>query len=578
MMPNTSMLKLKKTYLGAKFGKMFLASTMSMLVEYLVLLSDKIIVGNMLGEQGLSALMMLEPFFTIIVFFAYLIGDGSDMLVAHAKAAGEQEKADAYFSQSILLGMGVGLLLTAVYLIFQKPLIAQVCSDPTVYGYALEYFKYLSFLPLLQIFSCVLYSILLYQGGENVCSAFSLIYVISNIGLSILLGHFMGIGGVALGTVLANALGLISLVIFLLRSPKAKFTFRLKLKWRQVLALLQLSFSQSSIYLILTVFEYLMNLYLMKQFGVAAITVFVVVMNIQSFYLTLYEGLSDFLSSNVNVYHGEKNAAGIQKTLQITVKYGLIESGVVTVILLFGAGLFVKMLGIRDAASVSGSIFAVRLFACCSIGYCMLDIYGKYCVCIQRIRLSVLLNIVRFFPLPFLLAIAGGMLFALPGVWLGMAGGFVLSLALTYLLLRNRRRPEKFPYLLPEDAFNNQHVWDASMSEQGIMQLVDLVEQTLKDHDVPAGKRLKAMEAVEESQMLLLRKIKKSEKIIIQCSLLIDEQITLILRNTQALYDATDVNGEMGGFQDYAAYQIISHIRNRNYMVIQGDNRAIFKI
>ena len=57
-----------KTYIGNKFRSIFLSATLAMVVEYVMALTDKIIVANVLNENALAALTLVEPF-TLILHF-----------------------------------------------------------------------------------------------------------------------------------------------------------------------------------------------------------------------------------------------------------------------------------------------------------------------------------------------------------------------------------------------------------------------------------------------------------------------------------------------------------------------------
>ena len=53
-----------------KYNSLLISGMVAMLVEYVVLLANSIIVGQMIGEDGLSAITLVTPYFMLIVFLS----------------------------------------------------------------------------------------------------------------------------------------------------------------------------------------------------------------------------------------------------------------------------------------------------------------------------------------------------------------------------------------------------------------------------------------------------------------------------------------------------------------------------
>ena len=62
---------MNKTLMQNKYNSLLISGMVAMLVEYVVLLANSIIVGQMIGEDGLSAITLVTPYFMLIVFFQY---------------------------------------------------------------------------------------------------------------------------------------------------------------------------------------------------------------------------------------------------------------------------------------------------------------------------------------------------------------------------------------------------------------------------------------------------------------------------------------------------------------------------
>ena len=69
----------KKTFCSGKFKTLLLTASVSMGMEYLMLLSDTIIIGNIFGEAAIAASNLVSPLFSIAVFLSSMISIGTSM-------------------------------------------------------------------------------------------------------------------------------------------------------------------------------------------------------------------------------------------------------------------------------------------------------------------------------------------------------------------------------------------------------------------------------------------------------------------------------------------------------------------
>ena len=62
---------MKKFFCNKVFKSLLATGTVTVVIQYLMLLSDTLIIGNVLGEQYLSAVNIVKPIYS----FAIFIGD-----------------------------------------------------------------------------------------------------------------------------------------------------------------------------------------------------------------------------------------------------------------------------------------------------------------------------------------------------------------------------------------------------------------------------------------------------------------------------------------------------------------------
>ena len=73
---------------------------------------DGIIVGNLINEDGVSAINLSKPINQFIFTLHLLINAGAGMLVGYALGKNDIASARRFFTRALTLSTGLGLLLT----------------------------------------------------------------------------------------------------------------------------------------------------------------------------------------------------------------------------------------------------------------------------------------------------------------------------------------------------------------------------------------------------------------------------------------------------------------------------------
>lgn len=134
--------------IGKLMGKYAIPCIISLLVAALYNIVDQIFIANAtyLGSYGNAANTVVFPLTVVALAIAVLIGDGCCAFVSICLGAGEKEKAHKSIGNAITLCIVCSLILTAVYLGFQGPILTlfggQVNAE--TFRYSKEYFFYIS--------------------------------------------------------------------------------------------------------------------------------------------------------------------------------------------------------------------------------------------------------------------------------------------------------------------------------------------------------------------------------------------------------------------------------------------------
>lgn len=563
----------KGTFAGVKFRSMFIAATMSMLVEYIMSLTDKIIAGNFLETSALSALTLTEPLTLLIAFVSCVLSAGAGVQVSAALGKGDQKKAEQQFSQILILAVGIGTIATIVYIVFTEQIVAALAGGQPEARYVAEYFDYARFLPIPMLLNAVLFPVVLYRGGEKYCNMSAALSVVGNIGVSVVLAINMGMAGISLGTIIGSWVGLLPLFLFFF-TKKGRMKFRFHLSLKDIRGMGIYSIGNSIIYFYMAIFQASMNAFLISRFDNTAIVVFTGVVNVSGLFAALSDGIGEYLLPMINMYRGEENVIGEKKVLNISIKASVIEGLAVMVIMLLFANFMPTLFGVDDPAVKSDFVNAAMIYSLGACFFYILNIYVKYYLYVGKTANSLILSLCMNLVFPLAFGLIGGFAIGMTGVWIGMAVALALLVAIAYIIIRRQRSADKLCRFLNQEKMACQYCWDAEMSQEGISSLMDNVEKYLSEKEVSRTCINKVLLAIEETQMGNLEKEKNSGKVLIECTIFLEETVKLILRNTAITYNPIEDNLDE---VNKTRCQILSGMQNKSYILVNGSNRLIFE-
>lgn len=565
------MKKYHKTYIAGKFRTVFLAATFTMLVEYTMALTDKIIVSNVLNKSALAALTLTEPFTLLLAFLAFILNGVTGVPFTTALGNGDKKKADQLICQSVFLAAVIGTVITGVYVIFTAQLLMPLSENREILSYVQDYFYYIRILPVPMLLNAVAYSFVIYRGGEKYCNISAVCSIVSNIVLSVLLCQMIGMKGISLGTVIGSVTGLVPLICFLF-TEKGKTELAFYLNIHELVKNMVYSLGEAMRYLYMAVLQLILNYFLMSKFDVSAIVLFTGVTNLIGLFAAMSDGIEQFLLTMTGMYRGEGNDKGCMKTVIITIKAAIVEGIVLTCIILLTAPWISRMFGITDGALQAGFIEAVRIYAVSAVFYEILDIYSKYYLFTDKLKNSFSLSALQNLIAPAILSVIAGTKFGLRGVWIGLSVSQMIVCLLLILYIR-QKRTGKYGLFLDDDKMKREWIWDVSMTKPGVENLTEKIREILEEQKVENQKQESMLQMVRISQIRYIDKDPEAEKAKIECSLLIEKsKLTLIVRNTGIARNLMEDDEWAEVFQN------VSQKTEINYALVNGNNRFLLRV
>ncbi len=198
--------------IGVLMGKYAIPCIISLLVAALYNIVDQIFIANAsyLGSYGNAANTVVFPLTVVALAVAVMIGDGCCAFVSISLGANRKEDAHKSIGSSILLCVISSLVVTALYLIFQEPLLTAFGGrvNEETFQYAKEYFFWITLGIPFYMFGQAVNPIIRSDGSPKFAMAATVAGAVFNIIFDpiFIFGFHWGMMGAAVATVLGQIL------------------------------------------------------------------------------------------------------------------------------------------------------------------------------------------------------------------------------------------------------------------------------------------------------------------------------------------------------------------------------------
>lgn len=197
---------------GSLMRKYAVPCIISLLVAALYNIVDQIFIANAayLGSYGNAANTVVFPLTVVALSVAVMIGDGCCAFVSISLGANHRENAHKSIGSAILLCVIASVVLTAVYLLFQEPILTLFGGkvNEETYVNAREYFFWITLGIPFYMFGQAMNPIIRSDGSPRFAMVSTLAGAVTNIILDpvFIFGFRWGMMGAAVATVLGQIL------------------------------------------------------------------------------------------------------------------------------------------------------------------------------------------------------------------------------------------------------------------------------------------------------------------------------------------------------------------------------------
>ena len=295
------------------------------------ILADTFFVANGTGTNGLAALNIAIPVYSVIHGMGLMAGIGAATRFSIANGAGDKKERDSVFTRAIVLCLLFSAVFVTAGLFFADRLALLLGADDATFSMCRDYIRILMFFSPMFILNNIVGSFLRNDGAPGLSMAAMIAGSFANILMDwvFIFPLDMGVFGAALATGFSPMISLAVMSVFFI---KKKNSFRLKKNSFSVSAYFRILYAgvpslitELSSGIVMLVFNTIM-LSLAGNEGVAA---YGVIANIAIVVIAIHTGIAQGIQPLTATYYG----AGRKKELSQTLAYAIITVFAVSILI-----------------------------------------------------------------------------------------------------------------------------------------------------------------------------------------------------------------------------------------------------
>lgn len=210
--------------------RLAIPTVLAQLVNLLYNIVDRIYIGHIpqVGEVALTGVGLCFPVIYLLSAFAFLVGQGGAPRASIAMGQKNHQEAERILGNCFTSLIIVAIPLTAVFLIWSRPLLYLFGASDNTIVYALPYMRIYTSGSIFVMLALGLNLFITTQGHTRFAMITVLIGAVTNIVLDpiFIYAFGMGVSGAALATIISQALSAAFAVWFLTKSPKTDLRVR----------------------------------------------------------------------------------------------------------------------------------------------------------------------------------------------------------------------------------------------------------------------------------------------------------------------------------------------------------------
>ncbi|MBQ6951360.1 MAG: MATE family efflux transporter [Clostridia bacterium] len=317
-----------KEFLGTEpVGKLLfrlsIPTVVAQLVNMLYNIVDRIYIGHMPGDGSLAltGVGVCMPLIMLVSAFAALVSSGGAPRASIFMGKKDCPSAEKTMGNCFSLQVCISAVLTAVLLLWNKPLLLAFGASENTIGYAADYMGIYAMGTLFVQLTLGMNFFITAQGFTRISMLSVLIGAVVNIALDpvFIFGLHMGVRGAALATIISQALSC-TWVIYFLCSKRTRLRLRkenLGMQAGVILPCIALGAAAFIMQASESVISVCFNASLLRYGGDIAVGAMTIMVSVMQFAMLPMQGIAQGAQPILSYNFGARNAARVKKTFRL---------------------------------------------------------------------------------------------------------------------------------------------------------------------------------------------------------------------------------------------------------------------
>lgn len=388
--------------LGKLLFRLAMPTVAAQLINMLYNIVDRIYIGH-IPEEGALAITgvgVCMPLILIVSAFAALVGAGGAPRASIFMGHNEYDKAEKTLGNCFTMQILISIVLTAVLLIFNRPLLLSFGASENTIGYATDYMNIYALGTIFVQITLGMNYFITAQGFARTGMLSVIIGAVANIVLDpVFIFLFdMGVKGAALATIISQGLSALWVLVFLF-GKKTFLRIRLsqmRLKRNIALPALMLGCATFIMQASESIINICYNSSLLKYGGDLAVGAMTILSSVMQFAMLPLQGLGQGAQPILSYNYGAGNRERVKNAYFLLLKVSLVYSALLWLLILLFPSAFAQMFT-SDSELIAFTSVALRVYMAASV------IFGIQLACqmtftsLGNARSSAIVAIVRKF-------------------------------------------------------------------------------------------------------------------------------------------------------------------------------------
>lgn len=405
---------------------------------------DGVFVSNCVGSDAFAAVNLIMPVIMILGSTGFMIGTGGSAIVSKTLGEKKLEKANEYFSMLIYLCIVSGVILSAIGIIFIKPIAGLLGATGDIANNCIIYGRTVFFMMTGLFLQNAFQSFLVVAEKPKLGLAVTLLAGFTNMFLDFLFVYVLRLGvfGAAVATGISQFVGAIIPVIYF-ASGKNNILHLKKCRFNKDIIIKTCINGSSEMVtnMSMSLVNMLYNMQLMKYIGTNGIVAYGIIMYVGFIFSGTYIGYSLGSAPVISYHYGAGNKKELKSLFKHSIILLVISSVIMTllaeVLAKYLAGIFVSY----DKQLLELTTTAIRIY---SVSYLIseLNIFASsFFTALNNGFVSAAISFLRMFLFQIIMILLLPVIIGINGIWIAVTAAEALALVVSVIfVIINRKK------------------------------------------------------------------------------------------------------------------------------------------